>query len=103
MLDKMAQGSYGIPFNFTLFEEDGKTPWNLTDATVSMIIKNNSIRVEWACAIDDATAGTCHYTPTESDVTPLVPSTYQVYVTVVGSTYSQENIEYGRLIVTPAA
>ena len=64
------QDSIGLQIDFTIKDEDG-TVIVLTGYTITMKVwrKNETGTVLWsgACSIDDANAGTCHYTTVTGD------------------------------------
>lgn len=94
----IVQGTWGIPLNFTLTQEDGKTPWNLTGATVTVIAEGR-MKLTRQCFIDSAAEGTCHYTLAQND--DLLPGSYQIQVQVATSSLSVTAIDIGRLTVLP--
>lgn len=66
----VSKGDYGLPLAFVVKDEEN-TVVNLTGYTVTFKVwsagSQDSPIVSGACTIDDATAGTCHYTPGSSD------------------------------------
>lgn len=62
------RGSFGEPIGFTILENDG-TVKTLTGLTLTLLVYKvgETPIVAKACTIDDAAAGTCHYTPVEGD------------------------------------
>ena len=59
------KGDYGWDIPFTITNADG-TPKVLTDYTIKLKVwaaeDSGSLLIDTACDIDDANAGTCHYT-----------------------------------------
>lgn len=66
----VSKGDYGKPINFTCKQSDGSI-YDLTGYTVTLKVwavgSSASPIVEAECTVDDADAGTCHYTVQDGD------------------------------------
>jgi len=74
---KITVNSSGVVLRFALKKPD-KTAWNLTDATVQVILLGGNVLTEitGACTIDSAALGTCHYDMAAADT--AMPGKYSV-------------------------
>ena len=65
---KVTQGSYGYDLNFTITDSVG-TAKDITGYTIYFKVwrEDKTLKVNGVCTIDDATAGTLHYTPKSGD------------------------------------
>jgi hypothetical protein len=100
---QIVQNDYGYQIPFTLQDGSGN-PVNLTSANLSLIVQSSQdpsdtvLTLTGAMAIDNATAGTCHYLVALGDFTN--PGTYLAQIT---ATYGSETISWGgfQIIVLP--
>ena len=69
---KVTQGSVGYALEFSVTDSDGN-PKDLTGYTINFKVwkKDETLKVNGTCDIEDATAGTCHYTVQSGDFDTL--------------------------------
>jgi hypothetical protein len=67
---ELRQSDYGYDINFTIYENDGTTPVDLTSTDVKFKVVNPDTRiviVNGDCDIVSASSGTCTYTVADGD------------------------------------
>jgi hypothetical protein len=90
------QGDKGYDINFTVQDSDG-TAYDLTDYTVTLKVwkpgVSGTLIVNAACTVDDASAGTCHYTVVAGTFTSRAKYKLELELTKSGVRESTENYD----------
>jgi len=71
MVIYLTRGDYGFNLNFEVLQADGKTPVDLTNASVKFKMKHQAtskIIIDASCEIMDGANGRCRYTVRDGDL-----------------------------------
>lgn len=98
---KVKEGDIGPRLAFTLKKPAG-TAWNLTGATITVVISggHTPTRLSRTGTIDTAASGTCHYDLTAADT--LVAGKYKVEVNIAYDSAEYTTVTQGDLEIVEA-
>jgi hypothetical protein len=88
MTVSMVRGDWGFDIKFQIFQSNGKTPADITGATVKFKMMRegqSENKIDGACTITDGPNGRCKYTVMESDL-----DTVGIYTTELEVTFADK-------------
>ena len=99
MAGQISAGDVGTVLSFTVLSNSNDSAFNLTGATVTLIVSGSGTRFTRPCVIDSGLNGECHYTIASGDTFSTGLCKLQLQIALSGQQFT--TVDQGLLQVLP--